>query len=104
MQLTSELRYIEKHFQKVFYPYTALMYPLLSWYINNQDTVSFLSTALIELHTFHSILTWILKKLQFYFIASFMIQFKKKKASRNTDQYSWIRKAQCKELIALDKI
>jgi len=47
----------KKHFQKVFYPHVALMYLLLSWYISNKDTVSVLSIALIELHTFHDILT-----------------------------------------------
>lgn len=54
------------------------MYPLISWYIINQATVSFLSVALIELHTFHSMLTWILKKLQFYLVASSSPQLKKK--------------------------
>lgn len=67
-----------KHSQKIFCPHAALMYLLLSWYVSNQDTVSFLSVAIIGLPTFHSILTWILKRLQFYSVASFSLQFKKK--------------------------
>lgn len=54
------------------------MYLLPSWYISNQDTVSFLAIAIIGLPTFLSILTWILKRLQFYSIASFSLQLKKK--------------------------
>ena len=61
------------------------MYPLLSCYISYQDTVSFLSIALIELHTFHSVVTWILKKLQFYFVASFSPQLKKNQLEIHTN-------------------
>lgn len=67
----------------------ALMYHILSWHISNQDTVSFLSTVLAELHIIHSMLTWILKKLQVYLVASFSPPLKKNLLEMHTNTAEW---------------